>query len=148
MNGYILWIRVSAFLQIVTGCIHALGLLRDRAPQNETERTLKELMSTYRPDLGPFFHPSMHDILLALSSCFSFLYIFAGVMNLYLLPRGLSAQVWKGLVSINLLIFGAAFLVMLLLTFLTPVVCTGLVFITLCLAYATNHIHRLRLPQN
>ena len=148
MNRYILWIRVSAILQIVTGFVHSLSFLRDRTPLNETERTLKELMTTYHPDMGPFFHPTMNDLLNALSSCFAFLYIFAGVINLYLLPRGLSANLWKGLVSINLLIFGAAFLVMLMLTFLPPVVLTGLVFISLCLAYATNHIHRLRLPQN
>lgn len=148
MNRYILWIRIAAILQIITGGIHAVGLLRDRAPLDETGRTLNDLMATYRPDLGPFFHPSAQDIFTALSSCFSFLYLFAGIVNLYLLPRGLSAHVWKGLVSINLMVFGAAFLVMLLLTFLPPVVCTGLVFISLCMAYATNHIHTLRLPQN
>lgn len=148
MNGYLRWIRISAILQIVTGCFHAMAFIKERAPQNETERTLNELMSTYRPDMGPLFHPTMQDLVNSLSACFSLLYLFAGIISLYLLPRGLSANVWKGLVSINLMIFGAAFLVMLLLTFLPPIVMTGLVFISLCLAYATNHIHRLRLPQN
>jgi hypothetical protein len=37
---------------------------------------------------------------------------------------------------------------MLLLTFLPPIVLTGAVFISLSFAYATNHIHRLRLPED
>lgn len=148
MPRYILWIRISAILQIITGCVHALSFLRTPVPANETERTLFELMSTYRPDMGPHFHPTMHDILNALSACFTFLYLFAGIVNFYLAGRGLAPTVWKGLVWINLLIFGAAFLVMLLLTFLPPVILTGTVFLSLCLAYATNHIHCLRLPQN
>jgi len=147
MNNYYLWLRVSSVLQIITACVHALSFLRKPVPANETERVLYDLMSTYRPDLGPHFHPTTTDLLNALSSCFSFLYLFAGLTTLFLLPRGLSAETWKGLVSINLLVFGAAFLVMMLLTFLPPIILTGLVFLSLSLAYATNHIHRLRLPQ-
>lgn len=148
MNNYLLWIRVTAMLQIITACIHGMSFLREAMPANETERTLHQLMSTYRPDLGPLFHPTTGDIFTALSACFSFLYLLAGMTNLYLLQKNLSPHIWKGLVSINLVIFGGAFLVMLLLTFLPPIVLSGVVFISLSFAYATNHIHRLRLPQN
>lgn len=148
MNNYLLWLRVSSILQIITGCIHAVGLFRSPVPANEKERTLNELLTTYRPDLGPLFHPTFGDIFLALSACFTFLYLLGGLSILYLLSKGLSPGTWKGLVAINLLVFGPAFLVMLLLTFLPPIVLTGAVFISLSLAYATNHIHRLRLPQN
>lgn len=147
MNNYLLWIRVTAVLQIITACVHAMSFLRQSVPVNDAEKTLRELMSTYRPDLGPIFHPTTGDLFNALSACFSLLYLFAGMVNLYLLQKTLSPQLWKGLVSINLLVFGAAFLVMLLLTFLPPIVLTGVVFISLCLAYATNHIHRFRSPQ-
>jgi hypothetical protein len=148
MNNYLLWIRVTAMLQIITACVHAMGFLRQPIPANETERTLYDLMSTYRPDVGPFFHPTTEDIFLALSACFSFLYLLAGMTNLYLVQKNLPPQIWKGLVSINLLVFGGAFLVMLMLTFLPPIVLSGSVFISLSMAYATNHIHRLRLPHN
>ncbi len=148
MNNYILWLRISAIMQIITGCVHALTFIQKPVPANETERTLHELMTTYRPDLGPVFHPTPGDLLNALSACFTFLYLLGGLTNFYLLTKNLAADVWKGLVYINLLVYGAAFLVMLLLTFLPPIALTGLVFISLCLAYATNHIHRLRLPQN
>lgn len=148
MNNYLLWIRVSAVLQIITACVHGMSFLRQPTPANETERTLHELMTTYRPDLGPLFHPTTGDILTALSACFSFLYLLAGMTNLYLVQKNLPPPLWKGLISINLVVFGGAFLVMLLLTFLPPIALTGMVFISLSLAYATNHIHRLRLPKN
>ncbi len=147
MNNYLLWIRVTAILQIITACVHGMSFLQQPVPANETERMLQELMSTYRPDLGPIFHPTTGDIFTALSACFSLLYLLAGMINLYLVQKHLSPHLWKGLVSINLLVFGGAFLVMLLLTFLPPIILTGMVFISLSLAYATNHIHRFRLPQ-
>jgi hypothetical protein len=148
MNNYLLWLRISSILQIITGCVHAMSLFRSPVPANDTERNLNELMTTYRPDLGPLFHPTMSGLFTALSSCFTFLYLLGGMTILYLLTKGISAHIWKGLVSINLLVFGAAFLVMLMFTFLPPIIMTGAVFISLSLAYATNHIHRLRLPQN
>lgn len=87
MNNYLLWIRVSAVLQIITACVHGMSFLRQPTPANETERTLHELMTTYRPDLGPLFHPTTGDILTALSACFSFLYLLAGMTNLYLVQK-------------------------------------------------------------
>ena len=84
MNNYFLWIRVSSVLQILTAGIHAIGLFKTRVPDNDTERTLYELMITYRPEsLGPHFHPTTADIFMALSACFSFLYLLAGMINFY-----------------------------------------------------------------
>jgi hypothetical protein len=44
-------------------------------------------------------------------------------------------RIMRGLIGINLAIFGVIFLVMLVFTFLPPVVCTGLIFINLLAAY-------------
>ncbi len=145
--NYLFWLRTAALLQLLTGAIHALSFLRTPDPKNDTERQMMDLMSTYRIDMAPF-HPTMQHILEALSSCFSFLYILGGLTILFLSGKGLSPETWKGLTGIHVLIFGASFLVMLLLTFLPPIVLTGLVFVALCFAYATNHIHRIRLPKD
>jgi len=142
-NRYLFWIRTTAILQIITAAVHAMSFLKDAPPENAR---LHELMATARPDLGPYFHPTQGDIFVALSSCFSFLYLFGGMTMLYLLQKNLTAQIWKGLTSISLVVFGGAFLMMLLFTFLPPVILTGMVFMGLCFAYATNHIHRIRLP--
>ena len=41
----------------------------------------------------------------------------------------------KGILAINVAIFGVCFLVMAVFTFLPPIVCTGLIFINLLAAY-------------
>lgn len=149
MNRYSFWIRVTAILQLITAGIHSLSFFRSPVPANETERQLIDLMTTYRsPEMGPFFHPSMQDLLTGLSAAMAMLYLLGGLTNLYLLQKNLSQQVWKGLTSINLVVFGGYFLVALVFTFLPPVILTGLVFISLSFAYATNHIHRFQSPQN
>ncbi len=147
-NRHLFWIRTTAILQLISAGIHSMSFLRSPIPTNETERTLYELMSSYQPELGPFFHPSMHDLFLGLSASFTFLYLLGGVTNLYLLQKNLSQPIWKGLTSINLVIFGGYFLIALFFTFLPPIILNGAVFLGFCFAYATNHIHRLVSPKD
>jgi hypothetical protein len=147
-NRYLFWIRTTAVLQIITASIHAMSFLRNHVAANETERQLNEILTTYRPDLGPYFHPTMGDLFTALSACFTFLFLLGGVTNLFLAQKNLSQEIWKGLTSISLVIFGACFLVTLNFAFLSPIILTGIVFVGLCFAYATNHIHKIKLPKN
>ena len=41
----------------------------------------------------------------------------------------------KGILAINVAIFGVVFLMMVVFTFLPPIICTGLIFINLLAAY-------------
>lgn len=93
------------------------------------------LMTTYRMDDGGSFHPTFMNLFIALSSCFTFLYLFAGMTNAYLLIKKADPNVMKGILTINLLIFGPVFAVMAYLTFPPPIICTGLIFITLLAAF-------------
>lgn len=145
--SYTFWLRAAAILQLLTGGVHSLSFLRTPQPANESERQLFELMTNYRMDMAPF-HPTMQHLLDAMSAGFTFLYLLGGLTILYLTGKGLSQETWKGLTGIQVLIFGGSFLVTLLLTFLPPIIFTGLVFVALCFSYATNHIHRIRLPKN
>ena len=119
-NRYAFWLRATAVLQLVTAAVHAMSFLRTTSSVNETERQLKELMTTYRPDMGFYFHPTTADLFTGLSACFSFLYLLGGMINLYLIQKNISPQIMKGLTSINLLVFGGSFLVMFVFTFLPP----------------------------
>ena len=148
VDRYVYWLRATAVLQLITAAVHAMSFLREPRLGNESERQLHELMTSYKPDLGPYFHPTTAHIFTALSACFSFLYLLAGLTNWYLSQKNLSQEVLKGVTSINVLVFGGAFLVMLIFTFLPPIALSGLVFISLCFAYATNHIHRIKLPKD
>jgi len=86
-------------------------------------------------DMGGGIHRSMQQLLNALSACFPLLYLLGALNNIYLLRKRVEPSLIKGLVGIQLIVFGIGFGVMAVLTFLPPIILTGLVFITLSISY-------------
>lgn len=119
----------------LTAAFHAISLFVELEPANDTERQLIELVTTYRMDAGAGFHPSFGNLMTALSSCFSFVCLLGGLMLGYLMIKHSEPNVMKGIIGINLIIFGAIFVMMAVFTFLPPIVCTGLIFFNLFAAY-------------
>lgn len=134
LKNFSFWIKAAAVLQILTGLIHSLSFLNDPQATNDTERQLVGLMSTYRMDMGAGFNPTMSDLFTSMSACFALLYLFAAWINFYLLRKNIGSELWKGLLNIQRFVFGISFVVMVVFTFLPPIVLTGLVFV--CLAVA------------
>lgn len=129
------WLWTTVVFQLLTAAIHSTSFFVASVPQNETERQLIELMNTYRQDLGAGFQPSTREILTALSSCFTLVYLLGGLSNAFLLRKRAAADILKGIVGINVLIFGACFVIMFFYTFLPPIILTGLVFLFLIVSY-------------
>jgi hypothetical protein len=67
------------------------------------------------------------DLFTGLSACFSFLYLLGENDQPLHGSKNISPQIMKGLTSINLIVFGGPFLVMLIFAFLPPIILTGLV---------------------
>jgi ABC-type cobalt transport system substrate-binding protein len=137
LKRYTFWLTAAALFQFLTAAIHALTLFVAPAPNNETERQLNEITTTYRPDLGPAFHPTIADLMTALSSCFSFACLLGGLTLGYLLLKHADPKLMRGIIAINLVVFGAMFAVMLFFTFLPPIILTGLIFVNLIAAFVT-----------
>jgi hypothetical protein len=137
LKRYTFWLWTSVVLQFLTAAIHATSLFVSPVPDNETERILHELFTTYQKDLGGGFHRTFNDLFTALSSCFSFVCLLGGLVNAYLLRKKVSVEILRGVVLINVVVFGAIFAVMAYFTFLPPIILTGLIFVTLLLAYLT-----------
>lgn len=135
-RNFKLWITLASILQIITGLIHSIGLFTEMQGQNDTENKMLELMKTHQMDMGAGMFHSMMDLFLALSSCFTFMYLLGGINNMFLVNR-LPTHYLKGYLIINILIFGSCFFVMLFLTFLPPIILTGLVLVSLVLGYLT-----------
>ncbi|MBK7393732.1 MAG: hypothetical protein IPI64_10610 [Chloracidobacterium sp.] len=135
LKRYTFWFSAAVLFQLLTGLIHSVSLFVNSEPANETERQLDTLISTYKMDLGAGFHPTYSSLFLALSSCFTFLCLFAALTNGYLLFKHTEPNVMRGIIAINLVIFGAVFAMMAFFTFLPPIVCTGLIFINLLAAF-------------
>ena len=121
------WLWVAVVLQLATGVIHVLSLFMKPVPKNDTERTLIELMSNYRIDLGAGYLRSMDQIFTAVSSCYSLLCLLGGLTLAFLLRRKAPTDILRGITGINLIIFGIAFCIMAAFTFLPPIILTGLI---------------------
>ncbi len=135
IRKFTFWFWVAIVMQGLTGVFHSLSLFISPQPANETEIQMISLMTSYRIDAGAGFYPTYSGLFTALSSCFTFLCLFAALMNGFLVRKKLMPDVMRGVVGINLLIFGALFAVMAYFTFLPPIICTGLIFANLLAAY-------------
>ena len=91
-------------------------------------------MATYRNDFGAGFHPTPANLFTALSSCFSLLCLLGGLLNAYLIKKRVGAEIMRGVIAIDLLVFGICFIVMAVFTFLPPIVLTGLIALFLTIA--------------
>jgi len=134
LKKHTFWLKTASILQLLSALFHSLSFIVEARPANDTEKQLTDLMTNYKLNTGDGFHHSTQDFFTALSACFPLLLLFACLSNFYLLRKRVDVNVLKGIVNINLLIFGACFIIMLMLTFLPPVICTGLIFLTLLLS--------------
>lgn len=137
MKNYRFWAKTAAVLMILTGAVHSLSLFVQSAPANDTERQMLDLITNYRMDAGAGFRPSFSNLFTALSSCMSLLCFLGGATIFHLLRKATPAETMKGLLSINIVIFGICFAMMAYFTFLPPIVCTGLIFFALAAARIT-----------
>jgi len=135
LKRYSLWLWVVIVLQILTAAAHSLSLVVTPQFSNDTERQLLELMTSYKSDMGAGFHRSMQQLFTALSACFPILYVFGALNNIYLLRKRVDASLMSGFLLIEVIVFGVTFVVMLALTFLPPIVMSGLVFVLLLISF-------------
>jgi hypothetical protein len=137
LKRHTFWLWLAAVFLFLTGLIHSIGLFISPVPANETERQMLELMMNYKQDMGAGFHRSMRNLFTALSSCFTFVCALGGLTSAYLLKKKAPADILKGIVRIHLLVFAACFIVMVIFTFLPPIVLTGLVTLFLAIGLFT-----------
>jgi len=135
VKRYTFWFSAAILFQIITGVFHAISLFVKPEPMNETERQMLDLITTYPLDAGAGFTPTYSNLFTALSACFSLLCFYAAATNGFLLFKLVEPNIMKGILAVNVTIFGVCFLLMAVFTFLPPIVCTGLIFFNLLAAY-------------
>lgn len=123
--------------QFLTGIFHAFSLFVDSVPENDSEKQLISLMDDYHMPDGMGFSPTYSSLFLALSACFSLLCFLGGWINMYLFRKQISPLILKGVLGIQIAIFGICFGLMAAFTFLPPVVFTGLIFLSCIAVYFT-----------
>jgi hypothetical protein len=137
LKRYIFWLWMAIAFLLLNTVIHSITLFIQPAPQNEIERQLNHLMTTYHNDFGAGFHPTPQNLFTALSSCFSLLCLLGALMNAYLVRKRVSTEIMRGVLAIDLLVFGICFVVVAIFTFLLPIILIGLIVVFLALAFIT-----------
>jgi len=137
MKNYTVWLKTASIFLFVTAAIHAITLFVTLPPNNETERQLSALMDTYKFDLGAGFHRTMSELTLPLSACFCLVCLLGGLLNWYLLHKKVEPKIMKGVISINLIVFGICFVLIVIFTFLLPIILMGLIVLFLILSRFT-----------
>ena len=135
LKRYTFWMTAAACFQLFTSAVHAVSLFVDARPENDTERQMITLISTYRLDMDLGFHPTFANLFTALSSCFSMLFLFAALVNGYLLIKHAGPEIVKGILLINVVVFATCLIVMAVFTFLPPIAMTAIVLGNLLAAY-------------
>ncbi|HYK43663.1 MAG TPA: hypothetical protein VEV83_00745 [Parafilimonas sp.] len=137
MKKYSVWLKTAAVLQFIAAISHAITLFVTLPPNNETEKQLFMMMDTYKFDFGAGFHRTMGQLLFALSACFCLVCLLGSLLNWYLLRKKVGPEIMKGVVTINLLVFGILFGLTATFAFLMPVILAGLIFIFLIFSRVT-----------
>ena len=137
MKNYIFWLRAAILFQFITAITHAVTLFVNLPPNNDTEKQLYALMNNYKFDLGAGFHRSMGDMIIPLSACFTLLCLMAGLVNWHLVRKKVEPGIMKGIISINLLIFGICFVLVAIFAFLLPIIQLSLILLFLFLSRIT-----------
>lgn len=137
MRKYSTWLKTAAVFQVLTAIMHATTLFVSLPPNNETEKQLITLMDTYRFDLGAGFHRTMGEMLLALSACLSLVCLLGGLLSWHLLRKKVDTEIMKGVININLVVFGICLGLVAKFAFLAPIVMIGLIVLFLVISRLT-----------
>ena len=137
MRKYTTWLKTAAILQFIAAVMHAITLFVSLPPKNETEKQLSTLIDTYKFDFGAGFHRTMGDMVLALSACFSLVCLLGGLQNWYLIRKKVEPEIMKGVITINLIVFGILFGLVATFAFLPPIILIGLIVLFLIFSRIT-----------
>jgi hypothetical protein len=135
---YKFWTRLSIFFSLATACLHTIGLVSGFKPQSPGEKTLIDLMNNYKLDLGLGFVRTMNNLMTSFSISFTLLFVFVAMISGVAVQKYTTIVVARSLLGYSVVIFAACFVTMCVLTFIVPVVCVGLVFLSLLFAWVLS----------
>ncbi len=91
----------GAILQIITCPVHLLGHFQKKLPANEQERTLLDLLYSYKTDFGAGFVRSLGDIMSGLSLQYSIFTLMIGLISIFAVRQAPGSPFLRTLCWIN-----------------------------------------------
>jgi len=137
LKRHTFWLWTAVIFLFLNALIHSLSFFISPVPHNETERQLFTLMTEAKLDMGAGFHRTMKELVTALSSCVTLLFLLAGLVNAFLLKKNAPNDILKGVAGIEIMIFVAGLVVFLVFAFLLPILLTGVICLLLLAGFFT-----------
>ncbi len=120
LSNHKFWFKAGAWALVVTACLHSLSLVRPMVGENDTERQLIELMTTYK--LGSIDR-TMHDLFFFFSLTMTLMTLFIALLDLLFARFYMPSAHERRFLAANA-VFWTAFLVPLWVkTFIVPFTC-------------------------
>jgi hypothetical protein len=135
LKRYTFWLTAAVIFQFLTAAAHSVSFFVTPELENDKDRQLNDLLHKYYHDMGAGFHRSFFDLFTALSACYPLLCVLGGLTLGYLLLKHVGPPLIRGLMLIQVIVFGICLVVMAVFTFLPPIIMTGLVWVNLLAAY-------------
>jgi hypothetical protein len=135
LKRYTFWLTAGVLFQFLSAILHSISFIVAPELRNDTERQIHSLITGYQEDMGAGFHRSFFDLFTALSACYPLLCVLGGLTLGYLLLKNAGLDLMRGIILINVIVFGVCLLVMAVFTFLPPILMTGLIFGNLLVSY-------------
>src|ERR1041385_7782343 len=129
------WLWLAVVFQLLNAVGRSLSFFMTQVPKNKTEQQLLELMGNYQLDMGAGFHRTTHQLFTALSACFPLFYLLGALNTIYCLKTRVEPRVLRALLAIQVIVFGIALGVIIVFWFLPSIVVSGLVFLSLAVAF-------------
>ena len=130
-----LYFKIGSYILILTCFLHLFGHFQKAVPENETEEQLLSLMINYKMDVGFGQILTMMELQKGFSLCFSLLFLWSGVLGLFL-SRQLSSQpmLLKRISKLyaSALLIGTV--ISMMYFFLAPTLCFALALISFSIA--------------
>ncbi|HTH51043.1 MAG TPA: hypothetical protein VL501_03870 [Pyrinomonadaceae bacterium] len=136
LKRYTFWLAAAVLFMFLTAGLHSISFFVSPDIQNETQRQLHDLLHTYREDMGGGFHRTFFDLFTALSACYPLLCVLGGATLGFMMLKHAEPRYMRGLIAINLAVFGVCLVVMIVFAFLPPIIVTGLIAFNLLMALA------------
>ena len=132
LKNYKFWFKAASWALFVTGLLHSLSLIQKPVGENETERQLIDLMTTYK--LGGV-NRTFYELYFFFSLSMTMFTLFVAGLNLLFAKYYMPSEHERKWITANL-IFWTIFLVPLnLFTFIIPITCYAVCWLLFLCAF-------------
>jgi hypothetical protein len=126
-----IFFRIGTWALFATAAIHLAGHFAPQPePSGEAERTLRDLMTSYRKDFGAGFSRTTLDFLKGFSLSFSAFLLWTGLLNLAALRGFADGARLRRLAALDAALSGVVVAITWKYFFLPPLVCMAVVFLS------------------